>query len=91
MSDKHRKDSDPHIPTDWFDRTQLTIRPKDITASIEYTTKDGPSGCRKTIPLRPPGPRQTDFDRHMAPVLDYFRKLVQEKSERDRSTPSTTE
>ena len=91
MSDKHHEQSDPHIPSDWFDCIQLTIRPNDVTASIEYTTKDGPSGCRKTIPLMPPSTRQTDFDRRMAPVLEHFRKLVQEQIECDRNTPSTTE
>ena len=87
----NQETSDSHIPTDWFDKIQLTITPNNITASVEYTTKDGPAGRRETIPLLPPGPRQTDFDRRMAPVLDYFREMIQKRIERDRTNASTTE
>ena len=87
----NQETSDSHIPTDWFDKIQLTITPNNITASVEYTTKDGPEGWKKTIPLLPPGPRQTELDRHMASVLDYFREQIQKRIERNRTDASTTE
>lgn len=91
MSTEHQENSESHIPTDWFDKIQLTIHPNNLTASIEYTTKDGPKGLIKHIPLMPPGPRQTAFDRHMTEVLNHIREQIREKIERDRSAPSTTE
>ena len=82
---------DSHIPTDWFDEIQLTITPKNITASVTYTTKNGSEGWKKFIPILPPGPRQTELDRHMASVLDYFREQIQKRTECDQTDTPTTE
>lgn len=91
MSDEHQENSDPHIPTDVFDCIQLTFHPNNITAKIEYTTKDGPNGFIKYITLRPPGPSQSEFDHLVTRLLDHFREQIREKIECDRNNPATPE
>ena len=82
--------SDPHIPTDWFDKIQLTIIPNKITTHIEYTTKDGSKGKKEFINALSPEVRHTGIDQRLISVLDYFREEIQNKIERNQTDASTT-